>query len=294
MENPNRPIDPVEAAETADSIEDTRPTPAAPLVRRRTSVLVALMAAIVSALWLIGTPAGVMGKAIAVGYAICHRITVRSFLIDGAPMPLCARCTGIYLGVMTGLIIAAARGRLRAGRLPPLHVVVILVGFVGLLGIDGLNSYGHLFPGFAGIYEPHNILRLITGLLCGVAISHLILPVLNSSVWARPGPARSLDGLRDLVGVLAVTGVVALLVLGERPVILWVLGVLSSAGVVVLLCMIGMVLFLTVARLDRQARTWRDLVIPLLAGMTLCFIQLGGITIVRFALTGTWDGFSIG
>jgi hypothetical protein len=54
------------------------------------------------------------------------------------------------------------------------------------------------------------------------------------------------------------------------------------------------VLFVSVFRLDRSASGWRDLAIPLLAGLTIAFIQIGGIDIVRFALTGTWAGFTLG
>ena len=31
--------------------------------------------------WLANTPAGLLGKADAIGYAVCHRIDVRSFLL---------------------------------------------------------------------------------------------------------------------------------------------------------------------------------------------------------------------
>ncbi|MDL1924008.1 hypothetical protein FBQ95_15485 [Chloroflexi bacterium CFX3] len=166
--------------------------------------------------------------------------------------------------------------------------------FIGLLGIDGLNSYLTLFPNYEPVYTPTNPLRLITGLLTGIAVAHLVVPFFNSTLWAQPLPVRSLDGIRDLAAVCAVAGGVALLVLSGRPLLLWVLGVLSSLSVLCLLSLIGAALFVSVLRRDRQARTWRDLVVPLLAGFTLALIELGAISIVRFALTGTWDGFLLG
>jgi hypothetical protein len=36
--------------------------------------------------------------------------------------------------------------------------------------------------------------------------------------------------------------------------------------------------------------TWRDAVIPLLAGFTVSLIQVGAIDVVRYALTGTLSG----
>ena len=36
--------------------------------------------------------------AYAIGHAICHQLPLRSFRLWGAVLPVCARCTGIYVG----------------------------------------------------------------------------------------------------------------------------------------------------------------------------------------------------
>jgi len=110
-------------------------------------------------------------------------------------------------------------------------------------------------------------------------------------VWRQSARGRILDGVRDLLAVCAVGGVMGILMLSQGPVFLMVLGLISSAGVLIMLTMIGTVLFLTVARRDRMALRWRDLRIPLLAGLTLAIIEIGAIDVVRFAITRTWDGF---
>jgi uncharacterized membrane protein len=263
-------------------------------ISRRVPIFIALAAFMVLVIWAVGTPPGILGKADAIGYAICHRIPERSFLINGAPMPLCARCTGIYLGVMISCLIAIASGRTRVSRLPPPSVAIVLGLFVVIMGIDGVNSYIHLFPGGTGVYEPHNWLRLVTGMYCGVTIFNIIFPVFNGVVWQQPTEGRSLNNLRELAGVCAVAAVVILLVLSERPVFLWVFGLASTIGVVMLLTMIGIVLFLSILKMDRNAVQWRDLGVPALAGLTLAFIQIGAIDVARFALTGTWAGFTFG
>ena len=50
--------------------------------------------------WLLNTPPGLLGKADAIGYAVCHRIDLRSFHLGERALPLCARCSGMYLGAM--------------------------------------------------------------------------------------------------------------------------------------------------------------------------------------------------
>ncbi|MCS6871972.1 MAG: DUF2085 domain-containing protein [Anaerolineae bacterium] len=270
--------------------------PTMPLFSRRTHLIVASLAVSVFALWLLGTPDGLLGKAAAVGYAICHQIAERTFPIDletNLLMPLCARCTGIYLGVLLSFLLLTARRRLRSYRFPPVPIIITLISFVGILGVDGVNSYLTFFPGYQPIYPPSNPLRLLTGLLTGIAATHLIVPFFNSTLWMQPQPTRSLDGWRDLLATCGMAGIVALLVLSERPLIRWTLSILSSLSVVGLLSAIGAALFVSVLRRERQARTWRDLIVPLLAGFTLAMLQLGAITIVRFSLTGTWSGFVI-
>ncbi len=274
-----------------EAVRPPHPHPSARPYRRTTVWLVVGFAALIMALWWLGTPAGIQGKANAIGYAICHRIADHSFQINGQPLPLCARCTGIYLGVMTGFAILIAAGRGRASRLPPVRVLIMLAVFVGLMGLDGINSFLYLFPGYSGPYEPQNWLRLITGSLAGIAMINLIYPVFHTSVWARPDPRRTLHSLWELTGMAAVVVLVDALVITENPTLLLIFGLVSTVGPVLILTLSWSVLFLSMARRENSAHTRRDLIIPLLAGLALAFLMLGAIDGGRYLLTGTWDGF---
>ena len=55
-------------------------------------------------IWMYYGPEGVLGKADAVGYAVCHRIESRSFFIGEIQFSVCARCTGQYLGAVLGIL----------------------------------------------------------------------------------------------------------------------------------------------------------------------------------------------
>lgn len=273
---------------------DPRLDPPRHLSRRVTiGVIVAFVT--VLTLWLLGTPSGLSGKLTAVGYAICHQIIARSFLIGGDPMPLCARCTGIYLGVTTGWLLMQIAGRSRAAHMPGRGVAAVLSLAVVAMGIDGINSYLHLFPGGVGVYEPHNTLRVVTGIFAGFAIFSVIYPVFNAVIWAEPDDdQRPIDNLKELLGCFVILGFVVLLVLSDRPIFLTVLAVASVIGVVLMLTMIGTVLFVMAFKLENSFHTVGALAIPILAGLTLTFIEIGGIDALRLFVTGTWAGLPLG
>jgi uncharacterized membrane protein len=264
-------------------------------VPRRVAIGVVVAAIAVLTLWLLGTPSGVGGKMLAIGYAICHQILQRSFLIDGSPMPLCARCTGIYLGVTIGFLLAHIAGRGRAAALPRGWVAFFYGLSVLIMGIDGVNSYIHLFPGGTGAYQPHNVLRVVTGIFAGFGVFNSVYPVFNAVVWqeAQEG-TPTIRNLRELIGAYAILIVTVLLVLSDRPLFLTILAFMSVVGVVLMLVMIGTVLFVTVFRLEGTFTNVRSLAIPLLAGVTITFIEIGGINAIRLFLTGTWGGLPLG
>src|SRR5262249_58360583 len=105
------------------------------------------LAAAVVGIWLAYTPAGLLGKADAIAFAICHRLISHSIMLGQEAMPLCARCTGIYLGALVGLTTMGGLGRRHAGGLPRLPLLLTLLTFIGIMGVDGLNSYATLLPG---------------------------------------------------------------------------------------------------------------------------------------------------
>ena len=154
-----------------------------------------------------------------------------------------------------------------------------------------MNSFLTLFPGYPAPYQPQNWLRLITGSLAGLTMINVIYPIFNLSLWRRPNPARTLRSLREFGGVLLVVLLVDAIVLLGNPTALFVLGLISAAGPVVVLTMVWTILFVSMTRRENSAHTWRDLVVPVLAGVAITFVMIGGIDAARFAWTGTWDGF---
>ena len=173
--------------------------------------------------WLLNTPEGLLGKADAVGYAVCHRIDLRSFHLGDRQFSMCARCTGQYLGAMLGFVFQLSRGRRRVGQ-PPRGVLFILGGLALIWAIDGFNSFLHLQPDLFSrffIYEPNNTFRVLTGMGLGLGISAMVLPAFHQTMWKRRSLKPALGGYASLGGLLALGLILAGLVLTENPLILY-------------------------------------------------------------------------
>jgi uncharacterized membrane protein len=94
---------------------------------------------------------------------LCHGIPTRCLELFGAPMPLCARCVGIYAGMLGGILVFWAVPLLR-------ERVMRGVAFAAVtpLAIDGLTQ-------LTGLRESTNPLRLATGAIAGLAFGLWIL-----------------------------------------------------------------------------------------------------------------------
>jgi uncharacterized membrane protein len=228
-----------------------------------------------------------LDKANLIGYAICHQIPERSFHLGGHRLPLCARCTGTYLGAAVGLAAIALLGRWRAGEMLPTWMVILMGGFIATMGFDGLNSYLDLVLGRPLLYEPHNWLRAATGTLNGIALSMIVMPILNVTLWAQPTPVRPLRNGWELLGVLAAAAALVALVQSEPAWLLYPVGLVTTAAVLWVLTAVNTMILLIVTHQDGQASTWRQVAPAFLGGLVVTTIELAMIGAARYLLTGT-------
>ena len=243
--------------------------------------------------WVINTPGGLLGKADAIGYAVCHRIDVRSFHLGERQLPLCARCTGMFLGALLGLVYQGWKGRHRSG-MPPRSILVFCGFLVAAFAIDGVNSFMNLIPGAPSIYEPQNWLRLLTGTGMGLVISIAVFPAFNQTVCADWDKRPAIEGWRSMGSLIALSILMDLLVLSENLFVLYPLALASAAGVVVLLVMIYTMVLVMAFRRDNRYQSLQQLAVPLAGCLMLAVLQIAFFDFLRYMLTGTWDGFHIG
>lgn len=97
----------------------------------------------------------------------CHGRADRSFFFRGKQFPICARCTGELVGMLTGIPLTAIAG------VPELHIVFLMM-------------IPMVFDGFLQLltsYESRNRRRFFTGILFGIAFIFALIYFHRACVW---------------------------------------------------------------------------------------------------------------
>jgi uncharacterized membrane protein len=218
-----------------------------------------------------------------VGSAICGRIPDHSFHIAGRQLPLCARCTGTFTGALLGFAGLLLLGKRKAAQMPPAPVVGLLVGFIFLMGIDGVNSYLTLLLGRPFLYQPHNLLRLATGTLHGLALSIIVFPIFNFTLWKEPDSEPALSGFRDLGKIVLLLALpMVLFVQSQVDVLLYPIAVVSIAGVLAMLTLVNAMILVIATRREAKAVAWWDAAWPIALGFAATLVELAAIALLRW------------
>jgi uncharacterized membrane protein len=112
----------------------------------------------------------------AAGALVCHQRVARSFAIGGHPMPVCARCTGLYVSGAAGALVAW----LGLPLVPRRTRAVILVAAVPTLATIAVE--------WAGLGQPGNPARAMAALPLGGACGWMFIRMLRAeaapTTWA--------------------------------------------------------------------------------------------------------------
>ena len=99
----------------------------------------------------------------AVGHFVCHQLPARSFHLWGVQLPVCARCTGVYVGAAaTAIALTLGRRRVQTDRARLVFVLAVLPTAATLV-----------FEWTTGV-TPSNWIRAIAGLPLGAAVAWAI------------------------------------------------------------------------------------------------------------------------
>ena len=100
---------------------------------------------------------------------VCHQQPERSFWSEGAPLPVCGRCTGLYLAAPIGALLAVASRRNRS-TMPP-------VGWLIAAAVPTALTW--IFHR-ADVIEVSNAARFLWALPLGAATAFYVVAVTKS------------------------------------------------------------------------------------------------------------------
>jgi uncharacterized membrane protein len=208
---------------------------------------------------------------------ICAQAPSHSFWPGGQQLPLCSRNTGIYSGFTATLIILWITGRLRAASFPGRAVLVTLGAAVVLMAVDGFNSL-FLDLNLPHLYQPHNLLRLFTGLGTGVAMCAIIVPVANTLIWQVDDERPSFRSLKELAvmlpALLLIYLAVASTLLPEFGFLLYPIALFSSVGLVMALTLVNIVFLLGLTNQVGRFSRWRQFFPVFSIAVVLAILEL--------------------
>jgi uncharacterized membrane protein len=209
-----------------------------------------------------------------------------NLFLAGLQLPICARCTGIYMTVVTTLGMLLLLGRGRAGGLPPWHISAVLVGLVIVMGIDGVNS---LFNevGASVAYEPRNDVRSLTGMGMGMGMAVLLLLIFNLSLRADADDAQPiLKNWWEVGGIALLNLLILAAVFGSIDLLFWPVAALSVLGMAGALYVVNLVVVAVVLGYANVVTRPSQLARPATLALLPTLLLLGGFAWLRAWLAG--------
>lgn len=208
-------------------------------------------------------------------------------------LPVEARMYGMFAGFLVTWVYSFAIGRGKAALMPGALILFTYISFIALMGVDGVNATvrdlhdaGLPIP-FA--YLPRLDLRFATGWLCGIAMAGIILPVVNYCLWRDAQPRALFERWRELLPLLGIGLVILILFTLGSGLYFYPLAVLAPLGILATLGALNIVLVLTFRRRERVAGNWREALNPIALALLLVLVELGALSILRYAAFGWGD-----
>ena len=99
-------------------------------------------------------------------HSLCHQAAERSFHIDGFPLAVCARCTGLYVGAASVALFYPLARRLTRTDAPAREWLMLAA----------LPTSLDLALGIAGVWENTHVSRFVTALILGAAVPFYVVP----------------------------------------------------------------------------------------------------------------------
>lgn len=218
---------------------------------------------------------------------VCNLRPSHSYFAGDVQLPLEARMIGIYGGFMITVLLLLGFGRWEARRLgSPLTIGLLAVMF-GSMAFDGVNST-LMEVKLPYLYTTTNSIRLVTGLLSGIAMAPFMVWVANLVLLPRmPRDARTVvRGPWELLVLIAVNAVFGALIMSGLSWLYYPLALLGVGGIIVSLAGVLLLPIVTLSNVAGRITHSRQLVAPASLALILTFAALAGLAALRWATVG--------
>jgi uncharacterized membrane protein len=248
------------------------------------SALIILISGFITVNWVIHTPHGLYEKVFAVGSSVCHQIPSHSFETSGIQFPLCARCSGLYLGSFIGLVFCFIQGRRKA--IPKKgYVILLAVLFLAWAG-DGINSFLTGFLNKTIIYETTNITRLITGFGMGLVLSITLMTLFNITVWKTAINLPLLNSPIQVITYFALSTLMGWVLLKSNATLFLILAYISIATVLITITLLYTIFWIIIFKKENSFTDWKSLGQFLIGGFATAMLQITILILLREWILG--------
>jgi uncharacterized membrane protein len=243
------------------------------------TVLIILIAVIISANWILHSPHGYYEKAFAVGSSVCHQIPSHSYTNSGTQFPLCARCSGLYLGSFIGLAYFFTRGKRKA--IPKKGFLILLIFFFLAWAGDGVNSFVTDYFNRTIIYETTNMTRLVTGFGMGLVMSTALITLFNLTVWKDAVNFSLLFSPWQIAGYALTSALAGWILLFSNTFFFQVFAYISIVTVMIIITMLYTIFWVILLRKENSFSKWKSLGLFLVAGFASAMLQVTLLNLLR-------------
>lgn len=206
---------------------------------------------------------------------LCHQLPERSYFFQGVQLPLCARCSGIYLGFFLAIILLFIlyRKRPRRGGFP-LGVFIVGSLFAAAMVFDGFSSY-------LGFRETTNLIRLLTGSAFGVTLAVIVYLMAVDVLFKHTSGEKPLDTTPALLGWVAMVPLTVLVLFAASAASVYAGYLLLGLSVIAVFTAVTSVLVGLLPAFENKATSLRSILPALLTSVVGASVLLYGTYLLQ-------------
>ncbi len=211
-----------------------------------------------------------------IGTSVCNQSLNRSFVFTGVALPVCARCTGIYLGLFLSYIYFFVSKKRLANELPDKKIIYIFALSILFMGIDVGTQV-------IEIRMSNNYIRLFTGLFIGCALASFLYPKTNYFLWKAKEKIKIFKSYKDVTIFLVFIFIFYFPIAEKLDACYWPAAIGAALGIIILYFNVCFLSLIIIFKKENRAERFKDL-LPFIPGT----IVLSGAVLYLLRLYHLW------